>query len=153
MYKKICYVSAISKKKKKENQQDMALSCCFQCSELVHRYGYSKESLYQQSPVPQTTSSLVHEGLVLPLVGKQSQENRVLPLIEAKKRHKANNNSKMCCFAYNFNGIILYCYKYYNINITIFELNHVIMKKKCFCSSPVRPFWTHDDPLCSIRTM
>lgn len=82
-------ISVISKKKKKEKKTRMIGTWVLVSSVRTgHRYGYSKESLYQHSPVQQAVSSLVHEGLVLHLVGKQSQENRVLPLIEAEKGTK-----------------------------------------------------------------
>lgn len=58
---------------------------------IRHHY-YARESRYQHSRLPQAPSSPVHEGLVLPLVGEQSQEHLVLPLIEAEE--KARNAEK-----------------------------------------------------------
>lgn len=59
---------------------------------IRHHY-YARESRHQHSRLPQAPSSLVHEGLVLPLVGEQPQEHLVLPLIEAEK--KARNAEKV----------------------------------------------------------
>lgn len=57
--------------------------------------GYSAAGQCQHGPLPQAASSLAHEGLVLPLVGKQAEEHGILPLIEAGK-------STNCCFANHF---------------------------------------------------
>lgn len=56
-------------------------SSCFPVCVLV---GSSALGQHQDGPVPHAASSLAHEGLVLPLVGKQSQEHGILPLIEAE---------------------------------------------------------------------
>lgn len=57
--------------------------------------GYSAAGQRQHGPLPQAASSLAHEGLVLPLVGKQAQEHGILPLIEAgaHAEHDANQHT------------------------------------------------------------
>lgn len=73
-----------------------------------HRYGYSKESLYQQSPVLQGVIS-GSWGPGTPSGGQTVSGKPRTSSHRSWKRHKANTNSKMCCFAYNFDGICFLC--------------------------------------------
>lgn len=68
-----------------KNVMTVAAHCHSSCFPVCVLVG---SSALGQFPLPHVVSSLAHEGLVLPLVGKQSQEHGILLLIEAEVHAK-----------------------------------------------------------------
>lgn len=97
--------------------------------------GYSAAGQCQHGPLPQAASSLAHEGLVLPLVGKQAQEHGILPLIEAgaHAEHDANQQTAVMQIILNIIGFL-----------RLISLNCVNRKNNGFYHSLLRPFSSID---------
>lgn len=87
-------IENIKKKKKKNStlndlrKSSRVKTCVLVSSVWICHHYYVRESQFQLGRLPPAVSSLVHEGLVLPLVGDQSQEHFILPLIEADESMK-----------------------------------------------------------------